>query len=128
VPSSPLRVAVVDDDERMCQALSRLLQVAGYAAEPYFSAEAFLSEPRHGSVQCLVADIQLRGMSGFELHERLKLEGHDIPTAFITAHDEAKAREEAATSGCVAYFRKPFPGSDLIEAIRTALGQHAAGP
>jgi FixJ family two-component response regulator len=125
---SRFRIAVVDDDERMCQALSRLLQVAGYAAEPHLSAEAFLSEPNHGGVQFLVADIQLRGMSGFELHERLRLEGLDIPTAFITAHDEARAREQAAAVGGVAYFRKPFPGSELIEVIQTTLGQHATGP
>ena len=105
----------------MCQALSRLLRVAGYVVQPYFSAEAFLDDPVHAQVDFVVADIHLRGMSGFDLQHRLRQACPALPLAFITAHDEPATRARANASGCVAYLRKPFPGSELLEAIRLAL-------
>jgi len=119
---SPL-IAVIDDDESMCQALSRLLHLAGYDVQAYFSAESFIDDPTHARTCFLVADIQLRGMSGFDLQRRLQQELPGLPVAFITAHDEATIRTQARESGCVAYFRKPFPTRGLLEAIRSALAQ-----
>jgi len=119
VPEIPPFIAVIDDDESMCQALSRLLRTAGYVVRPYFSAEAFLDDPAHHGVRIVVADIQLRGMSGFDLQRKLHQEIPALPFAFITAHDEPATRAQAQASGCVAYFRKPFPGSELLTAIKT---------
>jgi FixJ family two-component response regulator len=79
----PSFIAVVDDDESMCEALSRLLQVAGYDVRSYFSAESFLADPRHASTRFVVADIQLGGMSGFALQRKLLQENSAIPFAFI---------------------------------------------
>ena len=124
----PSFIAVIDDDESMCQALSRLVQVAGYDVRTYFSAESFLDDPDHHHTRFVVADIQLRGMSGFDLQRRLQHERPGLPVAFITAHDEAATRAQARDSGCVAYLRKPFPGSLLIEAIRSALAQSPKAP
>jgi FixJ family two-component response regulator len=115
-------VAVIDDDESMCQALSRLLRAAGYAVHPYCSAEAFLDAPDRADADFVVADIQLRGMSGFDLQERLKQEHDTAPIAFITAFDEPETRARAAASGCVIYLRKPFPGNQLLDALRAAVG------
>ena len=106
----------------MCQALGRLLRVAGFEARTYSSAEAFLNDPTHERANFVVADIQLRGMSGFDLCEQLRRERPGLPFAFITAHDEAESRARAGGSGCVAYFRKPFPSRQLLEAIRSAIG------
>ena len=117
----PPLIAVIDDDESMCQALSRLLHLAGYDVKSYFSAESFLDDPDHARTRFLVADIQLRGMSGFDLQQRLRQELPGLPVAFITAHDEAATR--ARDSGCVACFRKPFPTSGLLDAIRSALAR-----
>ena len=111
----------------MCQALSRLVQLAGYDVRTYFSAESFLDDPDHDHTRFVVADIQLRGMSGFDLVRLLQHERPGLPVAFITAHDEAATRAQARDSGCVAYLRKPFPGTLLIEAIRSALEQPAKG-
>ena len=124
----PSFIAVIDDDESMCQALSRLVQVAGYDVRTYFSAESFLDDPDHDHTRFVVADIQLRGMSGFDLQRQLQQERPGLPVVFITAHDEAAARAQARDLGCVAYLRKPFPGSVLIEAVRSALGQPAKAP
>jgi FixJ family two-component response regulator len=115
-------VAVIDDDESMCQALSRLLRAAGYQVHPYFSAEAFLDDPDHADAAFVVADIQLSGMSGFDLQERLRQERDAAPIAFITAFDEPETRAKAAASGCVIYLRKPFPGNQLLDALRAAIG------
>ena len=124
----PSFIAVIDDDESMCQALSRLVQLAGYDVRTYFSAESFLDDPDHNHTRFVVADIQLRGMSGFDLQRRLQQERPGLPVVFITAHDEAATRAHARNCGCVAYLRKPFPGSLLIDAIRSALEQPAKAP
>jgi FixJ family two-component response regulator len=128
VAEIPSFMAVIDDDESMCQALGRLLRLAGYDVRTYFSAESFLEDPDHNHTRLLVADIQLRGMSGFDLQARLERERPGLPVVFITAHDEAATRAQARDSGCVAYLRKPFPGSLLIEAVRSALAQPSKAP
>jgi len=113
----PPFIAVIDDDESMCQALSRRLRVAGLEVRGYLSAEAFLADADRARARFVVADIQLRGMSGFELQIQYHQERPGVPFAFITAHDEADVRAQAAAAGCVAYLRKPFKTSSLIEAI-----------
>ena len=117
----PSFIAVIDDDESMCQAVSRLLRLAGYSVRTYFSAESFLDDPDHAHARFVVVDIQLRGMSGFDLQRQLRLKFSSLPVAFITAHDEPATRVQARDSGCVAYLRKPFPTSELLAAIRDAL-------
>jgi FixJ family two-component response regulator len=114
-------IAVIDDDERMCQALSRLLRVAGYDAKSYLSAEAFLDDAGHDLARFVVADIQLPGMSGFDLQRQLQQTRPNLPVALITAHDELETRALATASRCVIYLRKPFPGSRLLNAIELAL-------
>ena len=119
-------IAVIDDDESMCQALSRLLRLAGYDVRTYFSAEAFLDDPEHVHARFAVTDIQLRGMSGFDLQRRLREILPCLPVAFITAHDEPATRAQARDSGCVAYFRKPFSTRGLLAAIHSALAPNGA--
>jgi FixJ family two-component response regulator len=113
-------VAVVDDDSSMRVGLERLLQAHGFATEVFSSAEAFLGA---GSVpDCLVLDIHLGGMSGFELHRQLSSSGSKVPVIFMTAFDDDTTRREAADIGCVAYLRKPFAGKLLFDAIADATG------
>ena len=116
--SEPIYVAVVDDDERLCRSLSRLLRAAGIQPITYASAEAFLADTKHPQFDCLVLDIQLGGMSGIELAHRVVAEGGHTPIIFITAHDDPEARAEAEAAGCVAYFRKTDSGAEVLEAIR----------
>ena len=126
--NQPWSIAVVDDDESMCHALARVLRAAGYGVQTYYSAEAYMDDPAHRRTDFLVADIQLRGMSGFDLQERLRAEPPAPPVALITAHDEADVREQARTAGCAVYLRKPFPSGLLLGAIKQALGQEPAEP
>lgn len=116
--TTPIYVAVVDDDESLCRSLSRLLRAGGIQPINYASAEAFLADAKHPQFDCLVLDIQLGGMSGIELAQRLAAEGGRIPIIFITAYDDPEARANAEAVGCAAYFRKSDSGAEVLDAIR----------
>ncbi len=118
VSSKQTYVAVVDDDEMVCQSIGRLLRAAGLQPITYPSAEAFLADTKHPQFDCLVLDVQLGGMSGIELAQRLKADGGSPPFIFITAHDDPAARGEAEAAGCAAYFQKTDSGAHVLEAIR----------
>jgi len=119
-----LPIVVVEDDDGMRKALDRLLRAAGYQPLLFSSAEAFLGTATAHLAACLVLDIRLPGLSGFELRRRLAASGHHPPVIFITAQDDAATREEARQLACLAYFHKPFEGVALLDAIRQALASH----
>lgn len=118
-----MHVAVVDDDDSFARALSRLLRASGFEVVVYRSAEAFLARTPLSSPACMVLDIQLGGISGLELRQRLTSSGSTTPVIFVTAHDEPEVRDQARQVGCAAYFRKPVQGKLLVEAITTAVGK-----
>jgi len=113
-------VAVVDDDESVCRSFARLLRAAGMQAITYDSAESFLADRKHPQFSCLVLDVQLGGISGIELAQRLAAVGRPTPIVFITAHDDPEARSAAEGLGCAAYFRKTDSGEEVLDAIRKA--------
>ena len=117
-----ITVAVVDDDASLCRALGRLLRGWGMQAVTYPSAEAFLEDAHAPRLDCLVLDIQLGGMSGFELTEELRTSGSCLPVIFITGHDTAETRERALETRA-AYVRKGEPGVALREAILRVVGR-----
>jgi FixJ family two-component response regulator len=112
---------IVEDDPAMGEALRRLLSVAGFSVSGFHSAEALLASPMATDSACLVIDIHLPGISGFELRRRLVESGSRAKVIFITAHEDEQIRAEAVRSGAEAFFTKPFPGRKLIEALRAAL-------
>jgi FixJ family two-component response regulator len=116
--STPLYVAVVDDDENLCRSLGRLLSATGIHPVTYASAEAFLADMKRPQFDCLVLDIQLGGMSGIELAQLLVAQGGRTPFIYLTAHDDPEMRASAEAVGCAGYFRKTDPGEELLEAIR----------
>ncbi len=111
-------ISIVDDDLSVRRALRRLLQSAGYSVETFASAGEFLGSSPVGRTACLVLDIRLEGMTGFELQERLAADRAAIPTIFITAHDDASTRERVQRAGVAAYLPKPFDQSALLAAIQ----------
>jgi FixJ family two-component response regulator len=115
-------VAVVDDDEGVCRSIGRLLRTAGFQPVTYASAEALLEDVKRPKFDCLVLDIQLEGMSGLELSQRLSAVKDPTPVIFITAHDEPEVRAQALACGCAGYFRKTDPGEQVLDAIRRAAG------
>jgi FixJ family two-component response regulator len=123
VPKTTRLVSIVDDDHSVRRALRRLVQLAGFSAETFASAEDFLISAFVARTACLVLDIHLNGgMTGFALQARLAADGVVIPVIFITAHDDVSLRERAHASGATAYLRKPFNDDLLLDAIRGALG------
>ena len=114
-------IAVIDDDERLCLSMSRLLRAAHLQPIIYLSAEAFLADTKRPKFDCLVLDIQLKGMSGLDLRRRLSAVLDATPVIFITAHDDPEVRAQAEASGCAGYFRKMDPGADVLAAIRRTI-------
>jgi FixJ family two-component response regulator len=103
--------------------LRRLLQASGYDVETFGSAESFLAAEHAPPPDCLVLDIRLGGISGFQLYDRLRASGLSIPTIFITGHDDAATREQARRLGAAGYVRKPFDERALVSAIEAALAR-----
>ena len=116
-------VAVVDDDEGICSSFSRLLRAAQFQAITYGSAEEFLADTKHPKFDCLVLDIQLGGMSGLELRNRLHAVKDGTPVVFITAHDDLEVRAQVEAAGCAGFFLKTESGAAVLAAIRRATGQ-----
>jgi FixJ family two-component response regulator len=114
-------IGIVDDDVSLLRALQRLLRAVGFTVETFQSAEEFLASERRAGLRCLVLDVHLGGMSGFDLHQRLASLGEPIPIVFITAHDDSETRERARRAGAVEYLRKPFDEQALVQAIHKAI-------
>ena len=116
---SPL-VCVVDDDTSLLRALGRLIRTAGFTVEMFSSAEDFLLAAHRLRPRCLVLDVRLGGMTGFQLYGELRAQGAAPPVIFITAHDDAETRESARRAGAIQYLRKPFDDGALIDALSRA--------
>jgi FixJ family two-component response regulator len=120
-PGVPI-IAVVDDDESVRESLAGLAESVGYETALFASAEEFL-QPVHDrdSLACLILDVRLPGMSGFELYRRLPLSLRSIPTIFITAHADPEMDTCASRPGVIAVLYKPFQPEVLLQAVRKAI-------
>lgn len=114
--NDPPVIAIVDDDDSVRRSLSRVVRSAGYAAETFASARAFLDWLPQGRAACLLLDVHMSEMSGFDLQDRLA-----VPIVFITAHDDVKTRERIARSGAVGHLPKPCDEPTVLDAIHRAL-------
>jgi FixJ family two-component response regulator len=121
------RIVVVDDDAGCRTGIGRVLSAAGYAPALFASAEALLAEGVNGAA-CLVLDLQLPGLSGFQLHAALVDAGTAVPVVFITAGDEPGTRERAERAGAVAFLAKPFLAGALLGAIERAIDRGRSSP
>ena len=121
-PSQGRMLVVVEDDPSMSKALERILRAGGFSATLFNSAEDALSADEVINADCLVLDIQLPGMSGFDFYRTLLQSGANLPVVFITAHDAPAVRAEAERLRPGSYLPKPFMGRALVDAVRLALG------
>ena len=110
-------VYVIDDDESVRKALKRLFRSADLDVETFSSAEEFLSNPRQGQNACILIDIRMPGLTGFDLQKRLLSQGVQIPVIVISASDDVQTREHARELGAVNFFRKPVDDQALLDAI-----------
>jgi FixJ family two-component response regulator len=110
-------IAIVDDDASVRRSLHRLVQSAGYTVETFASAREYLEWLPRGRAACLVLDVHMHEMSGFDLQERLA-----APIIFITAHDDGPTRERIEKSRTAGHLWKPFDEQAVLDAIRRAVG------
>jgi two-component system response regulator FixJ len=123
VGRSNLVAYLVDDDLSIRRSLPRLLKSLGVETVAFASAEAFLQAAPWLPEACLILDVQMPGMKGWDLVEHLRISGSTLPVIIITAYNDAQTHDRAARAGIVAYLRKPFDDQALLEALRQAYAQ-----
>ncbi len=113
-------IAVVDDDPRVLESLQDLLESAGYAVRTFPSAKALI-ESGLSNIGCLITDIGMPGMDGFELHDVVKKARPGLPVFLITGRHEIGDQKRTGAKDISGFFRKPFDGPALLAAIGSAL-------
>jgi FixJ family two-component response regulator len=116
----PPWIAVVDDDESIRRALVRLLRSTGIEAMAFGSGTEFLAVLHASQPACVVLDLNMPAMSGFEVQARLARDNPDIPVIIITGQDSPEMWQRAMLTKPVAYLLKPMNDETLLEAIRQA--------
>jgi FixJ family two-component response regulator len=114
-------IAVVDDDVRVLESIQELLESAGHSVCSFSSAQSLLERDILPDIDCLIADVGMPLIDGFELHRLAREARPDLPIIFITARPEAATQKRAAAQGHQGFFRKPFDGPALLAAVKQAL-------
>lgn len=115
-------IHIVDDDPSVCRSLKRLLQSWEMQVRTFETGEEFLAAlSRSKDADCSVIDVQMPGMTGLGLQDRMNRAGIDVPVIFITALTEGWIEEKAMSAGAVGFLRKPFTEEVLVGLIRYAL-------
>jgi FixJ family two-component response regulator len=118
-------VTIVDDDESVRVAVKSLLRALGYVVYTFASAEDYLRSPRVNDTSCLITDVQMPGMTGFDLQRYLMDKGWRTPIIFVTAFPEETIRTRALEAGVVCFLSKPFDEQSLINCLdRVLKGRH----
>lgn len=120
--TTPVLVAIIDDDESVRESLPDLIREFGFAVQAFPSAEDFLASGCIDQTGCLVLDIAMPGMSGPDLQQELIRRGYKTPVIFITAHSDVTDRARLLERGAKGCLFKPFSDTALLEALDTALG------
>jgi FixJ family two-component response regulator len=114
-------VSIVDDDASVRAAMESLVRSLGFVAFAFESADAFLRSPRVDDSACLITDVQMPGMSGLDLQDRLIAQGSRIPIILITAFPEQAIQSRAQARGALACLEKPFRCGTMVQLLRQAL-------
>jgi FixJ family two-component response regulator len=117
-------ISVIDDDASVRAATNNLLSSHGYMVHTFASAEDFLQSAHNDESACVVADIQMSGMSGLDLLTHVRKRGNEVPFVFITAFPDEGVRARALSAGAICFLAKPFTAPVLIGCIETALKRH----
>ena len=114
-------ISIVDDDEAVREGIQQLMRAHGYNACTFASAEEFLNSEQIHDTSCLITDLQMPGLSGIDLQDRLIAQGRCIPIIFITGYPEESVRARAMKAGAVGFLSKPFNVDQLVGFIGKAL-------
>jgi len=114
-------IYLVDDDEALRDSLAWLLESQGFKVAAFASAEDFLKAWRPEFNGCLLLDVRMPGMSGLELHERLRAQYSTLPIIFITGHGDVPMAVAALKKGAVDFIEKPFNDTELLRLVSQCL-------
>jgi len=120
-PAEVPMISIIDDDQAVREATKGLVRSLGYNASAFASAEEFLESERLNDTSCLITDLQMPGLSGIELQDRLIADGRRMPIIFITAYPEENIRVRALKAGAVCFMSKPYSDERLVGCIEKAL-------
>jgi len=121
----PGLVHVVDDDASFRTAIERRLKHAGYEVETYSSAQHLLDrQPGVERPGCILLDVQMPGLSGLELQDRLIELGSILPIVFVTGHSDIPTTVRAIKAGAEDFLTKPIPSEQMIDAIERAMAHY----
>lgn len=112
---------IIEDDLLVRQALGDCVESAGYAVEGFGSAEEFLASGATTTAACLIVDIQLPGLTGLELQEKLAGDDNRVPIVFVSAQGTNANRERAMKQGASGFLSKPFRREDLLKILEEAI-------
>lgn len=114
-------IAIVEDNQPFRESMQKLIALLGYTAESFPSAASFLASPFVAKTACLVADVNMPGMTGPELHRHLRDAGYKIPTILVTAYPDEVIRDRALKEGVVCYLSKPVDDDHLERCLGSAV-------
>ncbi len=114
-------VHIVDDSEEVRHSLNLLLRAQGLSSRGYPDAEQFLDEASPGIRGCVLADIRMPRVSGFELLERMRAAGYTLPVIMMTGHGDVPMAVRAIKGGALDFLEKPFTSGRLVETVRKGL-------
>jgi FixJ family two-component response regulator len=118
---SQVLIAIVDDEESVRDATKSLVRSLGYHTSTFGSANDFLKSEQVHDTSCLITDVQMPGLSGLDLQDRLIARGHCIPIIFMTGYPNDRVRARAMKAGAVCFLNKPFSEDHFIGCIEKAL-------
>ena len=112
-------IFVVDDDPSVLTAMERLLRSCGFAVETFASGREFLAAVSPETTGCAILDVQMPGMTGLELQDKMTTSGYKLSVVFITAHPTDDDRRRALLGGAVQYLEKPVSADVLLPSVTT---------
>jgi len=120
MPEDKKQIFIVDDDESVCRALKLLMMTYGFAVETFTSAKKFFSAIPNSTPGCLILDIHMPGLNGWDTKKKLMESGSNRPVIIITVDKEEDFKEQALTVGALGSLQKPFNDLQLINLVNLA--------
>lgn len=119
--STPIKVAIIDDDEPIRNALQRLMKSAGIDAVVFASAQEFLDDPVREEADCVLTDMRMAGLDGLKLQEKLNQVLPDVSVVFLTGYGDVSTSVHAMKAGAVDFLEKPVDEDSLLATIDSAV-------